>query len=257
MTAYALSCSAWVAESLGEHDEASRCAREGIGLARELGQLWLVGVALGALGTVSTAPEEKREFWQQGAAQMRRAGDLALGSVHIASRALLELEEERYERAAGLLEEAIELCEEIGAPLHLYWAWGALGEARLLQHEYEAAAVCARTAIVGLRRLGLRDLTVSRLIDVACCATRLGKTIEAAQLTGAYDLMHSPYLRQAGTPGRSNRFEKLTLIEEKLREDNRDYLRQVLGDVDFDRNRLAGGRLSFDEAVDLAVRISQ
>ena len=157
------------------------------------------------------------------------------------------------ERPAALLAEAIELCEEISAPLNLYWAWGALGEARLLEEKYEDAAVCSMKALIGFRRLGLRDLAVSRLIDVACCATHLGEPAEATRLAGAYEGMHSPYLRQAGIPGRSNRFKKLTLIEEKLRAGNCERLRQVLGDDDFSRDYSAGGRLTFDEAVDLAL----
>ena len=257
LTSYVLAGIAWTAESLGEHAAASRCANEGFDIAQNLGDLWLIGVALGTLGTVATVPAKKRALWRDAATHVRRAGDLALCSVFLASQALLELEDEHFDLAVTLLEDAIELCEEIGAPLHLYWAWGALGEARLLQQKYEEAAACSRTALVGLRRLGLRDLTVSRLIDVACCATRLGRPKEGAQLTGAYDLMHSPYLSRAGTPGMSNRFERLTLIENKLREDNRDYLRQVLGDDDFDRNCSAGERLSFDEAVDLAVRLAK
>jgi tetratricopeptide (TPR) repeat protein len=252
-----LICIGWVSESLGQHAEASKCAEEGFEMARTLGDPWLVGAALGALGTVATKPEEKRAFWQEGATYLRRAGDLALCSVHLSSRAVLELEEEHFEQAAALLEEAIELCEEIRAPLHLYWAWGALGEARLLQEKYEVAAVCSRKALTGFRRLGLRDLAVSRLIDVACCATHLGRPAEATQLAGAYEGMHSPYLRQAGIPGRSNRFQRLTLVEEKLRTGNREYLRQVLGDDDFSRNYSVGGGLSFDEAVDLALCVTE
>ncbi len=76
-------------------------------MARDLGDPWLVGVALGALGTVATQPEEKRAFWQEGATYMRRVGDLALCSVCLASRAVLELEEEHFDQAAALLEEAI------------------------------------------------------------------------------------------------------------------------------------------------------
>ena len=246
-----------MSESLGEHAEASKCAKEAYELARGLGDPWLVGVTLGTLGTVATKPEEKRAFWQEAATYMRRAGDLALCSVHLCSRAVLELEEEHFEQAAALLEEAISLSEEIGAALHLYWAWGALGEARLLQEKYGDAAVCSRKALIGFRRLGLRDLALSRLIDTACCATHLGKPAEATQLAGAYEGMHSPYLRQAGTPGRSNRFQKLTLIEERLRAGNREYLRQVLGDDDFDWNYSAGGRLTFDEAVDLALCVTE
>jgi predicted ATPase/DNA-binding SARP family transcriptional activator len=256
LTSYQLICIAWVLESLGEHAEASKCAEEGFERARGLGDPWLEGAALGALGTVATKPEQKRAFWQEGATYLRRAGDLALCSVCLSSRAVLELEEEHFDQAAALLEEAIELCEEIGAPLHLYWAWGALGEARLLEERYEDAAVCSTKALIGFRRLGLRDLAVSRLIDVACCATYLGKPAEATRLAGAYEGMHSPYLRQAGIPGRSNRFQRLALIEEKLRAGNCERLRQVLGDDDFNRNYSAGVRLTFDEAVDLALCVS-
>ncbi len=73
-------------------------------------------------------------------------------------------------------------------------------------------------------------------------------------MAGAYDVMHSPYLRHAGTPGMSNRFQKLTIVEERLREDNRQYLRHVLGSDNFNRNYSTGGRLTFDEAVALALR---
>ncbi len=110
-----------------------------------------------------------------------------------------------------------------------------------------------RKALTGFRRLGLRDVAVSHLVTVACCAARLGKTKDAAQLFGAYDAMHSAYLQQAATPGRSNRFEKLTRIKQKVRDDNRDYLRQSLGEEDFKLAYSAGTRTTFDEAVDLAL----
>ena len=257
LTSYVLVSIAWVSESLGEHAEASKFAEEGFEMARRLGDPWLVGAALGALGTVATKPEEKRAFWEDGATYLRRVGDLALCSVCLSSRAVLELEEEHFDQAAALLAEAIELCEAISAPLHLCWAWGALGEARLLEEKYEDAAVCSVKALMGFRRLGLRDLAVSRLIDVACSASHLGKPAEATRLAGAYEGMHSPYLRQAGIPGRSNRFQKLSLIEEKLRAGNCEYLRQVLGNDDFGRNYSAGWRLTFDEAVDLALCVTE
>ena len=122
-------------------------------------------------------------------------------TVCLASLALLELEEEHFRAAADLLEEAIALSDRIGSPLHLYWSWGALGEAHLLQGEFESAAACSRKAVIGFRRLGLRHLSVSHLNEVACCAARLGKPKEAAELFGTYDVMHSRYLQQAGTSG--------------------------------------------------------
>ncbi len=95
---------------------------------------------------MATKPEEKRAFWEDGATYLRRVGDLALCSVCLSSRAVLELEEEHFDQAAALLAEAIELCEAISAPLHLCWAWGALGEARLLEEKYQDAALCSMKA---------------------------------------------------------------------------------------------------------------
>ena len=43
-------------------------------------------------------------------------GNLALCSICLASRAVLELEDEQFVAAGTLLEEAIALSEEIGAP---------------------------------------------------------------------------------------------------------------------------------------------
>ena len=165
LTSFVLAAIVWVAESLGEHAEASRCAEEAFELARNLDDLWLIGLVRGTMGIVVTATAEKRAFWQEGATHMRRVGDLALCSVFLVSRAVLELEEEHFDEAAALFEEAISHCEEIGAPLHLYWAWGALGEARLLQQKYEDAAISCRKALIGLRRLGLtrpRRLSLGR-----------------------------------------------------------------------------------------------
>ncbi len=257
LTGYTLSDSAWLAESLGEHAKALQRAEEGLEIARNLGDKWLIGNSLAALGTVAAAPAEKRALWQEAVEQLKRVGDLAVCSVCMASRAVLELEEEQSAVAGALLEEAIALSEEIGAPLHLYWCWGLLGEARVLEGGFEEAAVCSQKALAGFRRLGLRDLAVSHLINIACCATRLGRHKEAAQLTGSYDVMHSPYLRHAGTPGRSNVFEKLTLLQEKLREDSRDYLRQALGKEAFQLGYATGTRLTFDGAVELALRVTR
>jgi hypothetical protein len=94
------------------------------------------------------------------------------------------------------------------------------------------------------------------LASLACCAAALGQSKNAAQLFGAYDAMHSTYLQQAGTPGRSNRFEKLTSIIEKLRECSLDSLRQGLGREDFEIAYSAGTRITFDQAVDLALLVS-
>ena len=206
---------------------------------------------------MASSPSQKRVLWQEAVTYLRRTGDLALCTVCLASLAVLELEEEQFTAAADLLEDAIALSDRIGAPLHLYWSWGALGEAHLLQGEFENASACSRKAVIGFRRLGLRHLSVSHLTAVACCVARLGKPKEAAQLFGAYDVMHSKYLQQAGTPGKSNRFEKLTLIKEKLRT----VIATICAKCSAMKTSNAYARLErgipFDLAVDLVLSVAQ
>ncbi len=255
-TSDALTRYVWVAESLGQHAKASECASEALKIARDVGDPWLIGNAMAVVATVATSVAAKRTLWQEAAAHLRRVGDLGLCSVCLASQAVLEMEDEQFVTAATLLEESIALSDEIGAPLSMYWSWGALGEALLPRESFEDAVACLQKALTGLRRLGLRDIAVSHLINVACCAVRLGKLAEATRLAGAYETMRSPYLRQAGTPGRSNRFERLTLLLEKLRKDNRNYLRRVLGTENFEREYSAGTMLTFDDAVELALQVA-
>ena len=115
LTAWATNALAWVAESLGDHAKAARSADEAIERARKLGDDRLIGLGLGSLGIVASAPSQKRVLWQEAVAHLRRAGDLALCTVCLASLALLELEEEQFRAAADLLEEAIALSDRIGA----------------------------------------------------------------------------------------------------------------------------------------------
>lgn len=191
---------AWVAESLGDHDEAAPRAAEAMEVARSVGSQRLTGLALGSLGVVATMAPQKRALWQDAAAHLLRAGDLKMRTIVLNSLAVLELEDEQYRPAVDLLEEAVALSDQMGAVLHLYWSWGALGEARPLQGHSEEATACARKALTGFRRLGLRDVAVSHLVTVACCAARLGKTKDAAQLFGAYEVMSRSFVRLTRLP---------------------------------------------------------
>ena len=114
LSAWAANAVAWVAESLGDHAQAARSADEAIERARKLGDPRLIGLGLGSLSVVASTPSQKRVLWQEAVAHLRRAGDLALCTVCLASLAVLELEEEQFRAGADLLEEAIALSDRIG-----------------------------------------------------------------------------------------------------------------------------------------------
>jgi hypothetical protein len=82
---------------------------------------------------------------------------------------------------------------------------------------------------------------------LACCATKAGDYLRAAQLTGAYDALHADVVETA-----TNAYG-WTPFRERTRDDNRARLRQALGAGEFERAYSAGSALSYEEAVDVAL----
>ena len=257
LTAEALAALSRMMESSGELTGARRRAEEAIKVGRRVGDERLIGFALASLGVVSTTHPEKKALWQESVARLRSAGDLAMCSPFTHALGVLELEDEHFEIAAALFADDVALSEESGSQLNLYWSCGHLGEALLFQGRFEDAFKWCRRALIGFHRLGLRKMAAFHLVNLACCASRLSSPKDAAQLTGACEVMNCLSPSPADVAARSNRFGKLAVLEEELRQDNREHLRQLLGDEEFDSACSAGGRLTFDEAIDMALRVTQ
>jgi tetratricopeptide (TPR) repeat protein len=252
LTAEVLTDLAWTADYMGEPAEAAPCAEEALRIGRTLGSQWLLGLALGPLALVARTRDEKRALWQEALACLRRAGDLVMCVFQILPLAVLEIEDGHLDAACTLYQEALALSEDTRSPITLYLSLDGLGEARLLQGEIEQAANCCRRSVVGLRRLGSRSDAAMAFFKLACCATRLGHFLEAACLAGACDVMHAAYVIEAGPEG-AYKWNKWTALHQRLWDENLAQLRDALGNHEFDTSYSAGSRLTFDEAVDLAL----
>jgi hypothetical protein len=168
--------------------------------------------------------------------------------------ATLELDGGRLEDARALYEEAIAASEEIASPMTLYWSGDGLVWVLLLQGELEEARLLSRKSLIGWRRLGRRRAAANALFQLACCATGTGDYHLAAKLTCAHDVVDAD--TTAAVPGATWLLPgayKSTSAEQRVRDDNRGRLRQVLGEAEFERAYTVGRGLSFDEAANLAL----
>ena len=82
---------------------------------------------------------------------------------------------------------------------------------------------------------------------------RLGNPGDAARLTGAYNAMLSRHVPLESTFTEENALAHLEFLRQTRLDQALVYLREVLGNDEFERLSRAGAKLSYDEAVDLAI----
>ena len=243
------------AEWMGDRVGAVRYAEEALEIGRSLGDDRLIGIALGALGLAVSERAKKKGLLTQALAHLRRAGDLSDYCWWLINLAALELADENSQAAAELLEEDFAICQELDLPMDLALACCVLADITLFEGRFEEAAIWLREALVLYRRLGRQDSAVADFPNVVCCVARLGNLGDAARLAGAYNSMLSrhvalEYSFRAENPGGHLQFLRQTRMEQTLA-----YMREALGDHNFEVLSRAGAKLSYDDAVDLALRV--
>lgn len=132
-------------------------------------------------------------------------------------------------------------------------SWDRLGFVLLLQGEPAAAAQCCHKSLVLSRTAGRRKDATTAIFKLFCCATGIGDYLLGAQLTGAHDVLHAAYMNEDVAPEGAYRWNKWSHLEQKVREENQERLRQALGEAEFERAYTVGRGLSFNDAADLAL----
>ena len=125
----------------------------------------------------------------------------------------------------------------------------------LFEGRFEEAAGWLRKALVPYRRQGLPDSAVADFPNVVCCVARLGNPGDAAQLAAAYDSMLSRHVPLEYSFTAENPLARLVFLRRTRLEHDLAYIREALGDDNFELLSHAGANLSYDDAVDLALRV--
>jgi predicted ATPase/class 3 adenylate cyclase len=167
---------------------------EAVALAREVGDDYLLAVALNNLGgaTMSLGENERATaYLEESLALRRQIGDvsrIALSLCNVAATALLKGDNAR---AAALFAEAVEIATAIGDKRHISFAHSGLGWVAYRERRWEEADAHARESLRLGRELGMRTLVVEEICCLAGTAAARGDPARAARLAAVAELHQS------------------------------------------------------------------
>ena len=242
--ARALSQLAGTSYLTGDQESAYRQAVEAVALARQTGDVHLLGDSLGMIA-ISAPDDDQRAIRLEALECFQRSGDqlLAAGELHMLYG--LDLHAGMLEDAQAHLEEAVALAEPLGDRVFLYFFQGDLGMLRLIQRRHAEAAPLVRHCLLTARRMGLIVGASEVMLGAACCAAWQGEHEKAARLHGAADVAIEAAI--------ADRTLVWSEAEESMRVREQAGLRQAMGEGRYDAPYRAGRLLSPADAVELAL----
>jgi predicted ATPase/class 3 adenylate cyclase len=226
-------------------DAARQMADEAVAIARELGDVQLLGELLDVTA-IGATEEQQRSIYLEALSSARRAGDDLVASNEEHKLYGVDLHAGRIEDAVPHAEEAVALIERgVGGDYILAMMRTDLSLALLITGQPARAETLVRQSLLLVRRLGFDADASELLVGAACCATWRGDYDRAARLHGAADAD----IRAALAAGSINWSE----AERELQEKDQAKLREVLGEQPYDEAYRAGARLAPNQAVELAL----
>jgi predicted ATPase/class 3 adenylate cyclase len=235
-----------LAEGTGRDNVAApRLAEEAVAIARQLGDVQLLGEVLEA--SAFGAPEEqKRGISLEALSCALQSGDNLLAARAQHKLFGLDLHAGRIKDARAHVEEAIALAERgVGGDYFLYWMRTDLSNVLLIDGSPGQAEPVVRQCLRVVRRLGFDADASELLVGAACCATWRGDHERAARLHGAANVDINAAL-EAGAINWSE-------AERNLQEKDQAKLREILSERAYEDAYHRGAQLSPEQAVELAL----
>jgi predicted ATPase/class 3 adenylate cyclase len=220
-------------------------AEQGVAIARELGDVQLLGEQLQNLGLETADEETTRRIRLEALACFRQSGDDMLACNMLSQLFSLELHAGRIEEGTPHLEAAAALAEQVGGDLLLYYVRANLSLLRLVQGRYAEAAPLVRSCLLLSRRLGSGLNSGELIFAAACCAAWEGDYLRAARLHGAGDVDIKASLEI--------RTINWSRPEQELREREQSKLQELLGQPAYWDAYRSGAQLPLEQAQDLAL----
>jgi predicted ATPase/DNA-binding SARP family transcriptional activator len=216
-------------------------AEEALPHARKAGDEGLIADAL-SLRALSFRIVDVDAEIAEIAALYRKVGDVhGLASLYN-NASYAAIVQGSYERAAAYLDETLLAVERTGEPLRLMLAFGNLGLASLFMAEVDDAKAHFAEEIRLCCEHGLSWLASEGIAGLAAVAARQGEVERAARLLGAAESLANVFGDRAGA---------------RLEQEFFSPARQQLGEGRWGAVHAEGARLSFDEAVRLALDPAQ
>jgi tetratricopeptide (TPR) repeat protein len=179
--------------ALGDLDRAHRYARDGLVMARRLGEPSLLPLSLTNLAVLETLrgqPDAARSLYEEAVSLARESGDKANLQRALSEFSLSEASEHNYHRALELTTEALALARESGDRYTM--VGGAHNMACVLRFMGRVGE--AQQTMEDLIPVALEINDASQLMDIAedyaAVLAELGNHEGAVRLLGAADAMH-------------------------------------------------------------------
>ena len=233
------------AQISGDDAAADALARQGVAIARELGDVQLLGEQLQALGMTTADEETTRRIRLEALACFRQSGDDLLACAQLTHVFSGELHAGRIEESSAHLEAAAALAEQVGGDFMVFFVRGNLALLRLIQGRHAEAAPLVRNTLMLSRRLGPGVGRGEMIFAAACCAAWQGDYLRAARLHGAGDTEIKASLE--------NRTIRWSGAEQNLHEREQNELQELLGATAYRDAYRSGAQLSSEQALDLAL----
>ncbi len=212
-------------------------AEEALPYARESGDEGLIADAL-ALRALSFQIVEVDAEIAETAALFRKVGDIhGLASLYN-DAGYTAVTQGSYERAAGYLDEALELAHRTGEQLRVMIVTGNLGVVALFTAELECAAARFAEQLRLSREHAVHWMAADGIAGLAAIAARQGEAERAARLLGAAESLAKVLEDAAGV---------------RLEQEFFSPARERLGETRWRAAHADGARLGFEEAVSLAL----
>ena len=212
-------------------------AEEALPYARQAGDDGLIADAL-AFRTLSFRIVEVEAEIAETAALYREVGDIHGLAGLYNDAAYMAIGQGSYERAAEYLNEALPLAERTGEPLRVIIAFGNLGLVALFMADLELAARHFVEELRLCREHGVAWIAADGIGGLGAVAARRGDAERAARLLGAAESRANVLTDAAGV---------------KLEHEFFSPARERIGETRWRAAYADGARLSFDEAVSLAL----
>jgi hypothetical protein len=216
-------------------------------IARRVGDTSLIASTLDLKATFLAPAAERPGIYLEALEYQRAAGDLLSIALSEAQLFSVDLRAGMPDltRARQHLEEGIAIAAAIGADLVVYLMHTAQHMLLLYDGDYEAAASLIRQDLLTIRRIGTDASGANTLFTAACCAAWQGTAEVAARLHGAADADI-----ESGVADGSYSW---TPLERELHDREQSRLREAMGTDAFQAAYRAGGALTRQQAVDLAL----
>jgi predicted ATPase/class 3 adenylate cyclase len=244
LEARALLALAGVAHFHRDLDRVRLLGQEGVTIAREIGDVHLLGELLDCL-CADGPSEEIRRYRLEALDCFRQTGDDMQAATEMHMMYGLDVHQGLLDEARAEITEAIATAEKLGASNFLYYMRTDFSILLLIEGKHEEAAALIRRCLLAARRFG-QHLDVSELLfGAACAAAWEGDYPRAARLHGAADTDMSTSLEVGAISWAGP--------EQQLREQEQSRLREQMGDQAFDAARRSGAGLSRSQAMELAL----